>query len=136
MPFVPDNWQRASPALSEESGRRIFRVEIRPDNSMQCWRRREAELDLLHCRLGAGERETVRVEASLRDGNAEARMRSGPHTVLNAALAGNSTTSITSGDALLIAIGHDLAVAEAKKGLTLVVRVGGEVAGLKVSGVV
>ncbi|KAK1485419.1 hypothetical protein CCUS01_15296 [Colletotrichum cuscutae] len=63
-------------------------------------------------------------------------MRSGPHAVLNAALAGNITTSITSGDALLIAIGHDLAVAEAKKGLTLVVRVRGEVAGLKVSGVV
>ncbi|KAI3537320.1 hypothetical protein CSPX01_10253 [Colletotrichum filicis] len=47
-----------------------------------------------------------------------------------------NTTPITSGDALLIAIGHDLAVAEAKKGLTLVVRVRGEVAGLKVSGVV
>ncbi|KAK1506557.1 uncharacterized protein CCOS01_16416 [Colletotrichum costaricense] len=38
--------------------------------------------------------------------------------------------------AVELAGGHDLAVAEAKKGLTLVVRVRGEVAGLKVSGVV
>lgn len=68
-------------------------------------------------------------------------MRSGPvrigaHAVLNAALAGDSTTSTTSGGALMIAVGHDLAVAEAKKGLKLVVRVGGEVAGLDISGFV